>query len=792
MKRNYCRKWGKLLRGGISLSLTAAMLFTGASTAFACTGVYVGSDFSENGSAYVGRSEDIGKLYDKVFEIIPAADHASGELYKDEYGFSMPYPAHTYRYTIMRDSVEAGETVMDGEKILAEAYGEAGVNEKGVAVSATVSTDCNDDVMDSDPIVYYEEKEGALHEISLAQVVLMQAKTAKDGVEKLAAILDQYGAGECNQLSISDKNEVWDFEILSGHQYAAVRMKANEVAINPNMLGTVELDVNDTQNVVASKDLISLPFEHEFLVSSQLTENPEIALGDIHKIDIGSTYTTRDHGAGQYVRYWQGVNYLNPALAADIEVGTKERKGVEGMYIDPVYTPMRFTADKRVNTYEVLRFLAYRGEGSEYDHNKGSATYSIGNERQAECHIFEIRQSMPDALSVIQWQAMSRAEFSIYLPFYSNLLTDTSGIYKTEYLPNAADIEDVLDDTDFPDDTSMYWVCAAINDLCDNDRDRYGENVKLFWKNYQNRLIEQQQNVDDSMKRIYVYSPALAETKATALGKAVSEEAFGYAKTILTELRRFIADHPSDEEIFIPSVLTENKLPSYSIDMVGGTGIPSGGKKHSSSSSKAVDNTVKEEKPAVNPGNETAADKSATAKFSDVKKSSWFAEAVQFVMDKGIMNGVSENSFGANQKTNRAMVVTMLYRLEGEPKASAAGFADVKSGQYYEGAVNWASGNSIVSGIGENAFNPSGDLTREQLASILYRYAQYKKIDVSKSGQLSGFGDHAQISSYANESMAWAVGNGIINGKDGKLAPKDTTTRAEVAAMFQRMNDILK
>ncbi|QAT43615.1 C69 family dipeptidase [Aminipila luticellarii] len=793
MKGNYCKKWRKALGGVLSLSLTAALLFTGASTAFACTGVYVGSDYSKSGSVYVGRCEDIGKLYDKVFEVIPAADHADGDLYEDSYGFSMPYPAHTYRYTVMRDSINMDEAVLDEDgNILAVAYGEAGVNENGVAVSATVSTYCNDAVDAADSV------DGALCEVSLAQVILMQAKTARDGVEKLAAILDQYGAGECNQISISDKNEVWDFEILSGHQYAAVRLQAGQVAVNPNMLGTIEVDVNDTQNVVASKDLISLPFDKGFLVSSQLTANPDIKCEDIHKIDIGSTYTTKDHGAGQYVRYWQGVNYLNPAQAAAIDVGSKDRQKkdgtyVKGMYIDPVYTPMTFTADRQLSTYDVLRFLAYRGEGTAYDYNEDTKLYGIGNERQAECHIFELRKDMPDALSVVQWQSMSRAEFSVYLPFYSNLITDTSGIYKTEYMPDIDNIEEVLGDKDFPADTSMSWVCAAINDLCDNDRDRYGANVKLFWENYQKKLIEQQEAVDSSMKTIYAYSPALAETKATALGKAVSEEAFGYAKTILAELRAFIAEHGSDSEVFTPSVLSENKLPSYSINMVGGTGIPSsGGGKHHSSSNKSTTPIVKEEKPAVNTGTENGTDKSVSNKFSDVKKNSWFAEAVQFVMDKGIMKGVSGDSFAPNLTTNRAMIVTMLHRLEGEPSATAAGFADVKSGQYYAGAVSWASGNGIVSGMGENSFNPSGDLTREQLACILYRYAQYKNIDVTKSGALNGFSDHAQVSSYANGAIAWAVGNGIINGKDGRLAPQDTTTRAELAVMFQRMNDLLK
>ena len=128
----------------LSAALLSAVLMVGSAvSAGACTGVYVGSEVSENGSTYVGRSEDIGKLYDKVFEVRPAADHKEGEMYMDAYGFSMPYPAHTYRYTVMRDSIKAGESFYeeDGYQIN-EAYGEVGMNEKGVAVwaAATVPT----------------------------------------------------------------------------------------------------------------------------------------------------------------------------------------------------------------------------------------------------------------------------------------------------------------------------------------------------------------------------------------------------------------------------------------------------------------------------------------------------------------------------------------------------------------------------------------------------------------------------------------------------------------------------
>lgn len=733
------QKWHK--RFG-AVALAAVIAASTSVSAGACCGVYVGSEQSANGSTYVGRSEDIGKLYDKVFEVRPAADHASGEMYEDTYGFSMPYPAHTYRYTVMRDSVEMGESVVDANgNFVREAYGEVGMNENGVAMSATVSTANNEKAEAADPLV-----ETGICEISLNSVVLMTAESARDGVEKLAKIIDTYGSGECNSFTISDANEVWDFETLSGHQYVAVKMPADKVSVNPNMVVMNEIDVSDTENVIASDALISLPLENGFLVSSQ---KGEVADEKITKIDIQKTYGSEDFGNGQYFRYWQGVNYLNEALSETVSVEREGEAAPEGPF------NMLFEADHELTTYEVLRLLAYRGEGTEYaadnnPENNPNGT-AIGNERQAECHIFEIRSDMPEALATVQWQAMSRAEFSVYLPYYSNLLTDTSEIFQTEYSTDAENIEEVLDDADFPAETSAYWVFTAINDLCDNDRARYGTNVKLYWEKYQKALIEQQAAVDEEMERIYAESPEQAEKTATALGKAVSEEAFANAKSILNELRAFIAQDKAGEltkdDVFTPTVLTENKMPTYSIDMAA------------------------EE--------ETG--------FDDVASSAWYADAVEYVVSNGVMNGTGDTTFEPDVALSRSMMVQVLYNIENKPAASDAAFIDVADSAWYADAVAWAAENKIVNGVEENQFAPDENITREQMAAILYRYAQYKGEDVSARADMSAYTDCAQISSYAEPMLAWAVSEGLITGSsDTTLSPAGNATRAEVAVVLMR------
>lgn len=180
-------------------------------------------------------------------------------------------------------------------------------------------------------------------------------------------------------------------------------------------------------------------------------------------------------------------------------------------------------------------------------------------------------------------------------------------------------------------------------------------------------------------------------------------------------------------------------------------------------------------------------------KFNDVSANDWFASAVDYVTGKGMMNGTADNTFSPKANTTRGMVVTVLYRLENQPSTSAASFTDVTSGAYYANAVAWANANGIVSGYGSGKFGPNDKVTREQLAAILYRYAQYKKYDVSGAKSLDGYTDAQSVSSYAVPALQWANAAGVVTGKSGsKLDPKGYATRAEVAAMLMRFCENVK
>lgn len=172
----------------------------------------------------------------------------------------------------------------------------------------------------------------------------------------------------------------------------------------------------------------------------------------------------------------------------------------------------------------------------------------------------------------------------------------------------------------------------------------------------------------------------------------------------------------------------------------------------------------------------------------------WAYDAVSYAYKNSLMNGVNASRFAPDSTLNRAMMVTMLYRMTGSPAVSGNSvFSDVPSGKWYSDAVQWASVNGVVNGVGKDRFAPDTQITREQMASMMMRYAQFKQYSTGKSADLSAFNDAGSISSWALESMKWANAAGLINGRTAStIAPQDTATRAEAATILMRFCEMNK
>lgn len=456
----------KLLTVFLSLGIC---IFAFPADILACTGIYAGSAVTENGSVYVGRSEDFGPDFAKQFMIIPAADHEPGEYLEDDYGFKAPYPSHTLRYSVIMDdpSEYSGLTKIP--------FAEAGINEKGVSVSATVSTYFNKKVLDTDPLT-----QGGITEISMASYILQSAVTARDGVGILAECIDTYGHGssdpgnpdyaEVSTVLIADRDETWVFEVLSGHQYAATRLSDDTVSVLPNVIMTQQINVSD-EDIVASDGLISTAKKGGFYVSD--VEGEE-------EIHVGKSYSEGYNAYSSY-RFYYGTFILNRELAEMTDavprpvsetVDLYPNASVEEEAAGPFY--LQYQPSGRVSgkiSLMTLRdVLASHGEGTLYEttsHNENAAgelMRSIGTYRQNEEHIFEIRKdpSVPLSVSTIEWLALAPSEFSIYVPFYAGAMTETPDVYTTD-TPESFD----------PD--SVYWLFNEIGCAGNGSYYRAGE-----------------------------------------------------------------------------------------------------------------------------------------------------------------------------------------------------------------------------------------------------------------------------------------------------------------------------
>lgn len=216
---------------------------------------------------------------------------------------------------------------------------------------------------------------------------------------------------------------------------------------------------------------------------------------------------------------------------------------------------------------------------------------------------------------------------------------------------------------------------------------------------------------------------------------------------------------------------------------------------HGSSGSNTAD-TPKDDTPSAEENTDTPkTDGKSLENITDVGTDAWYFDAVRYVIEGKLMKGISEKEFAPEANLTRAMFVTILHRAENEPEAQGKVFSDVPNGDWFSNAVAWASSFGIVSGISDTEFAPDDNITREQMAVIMFRYAKYKGVDVSvgEDTNILSYSDSDEISDYAAEALQWTAGSGIMSGKSSTtLNPLDNATRAETAAVIMRFIEAIK
>lgn len=436
-----------------------------------------------------------------------------------------------------------------------DAYSEAGSNEKGVSVSATLTTGYNDKIAAVDPCGSESDDPSGIGEYTIPDVVLGCADTARDGVKLLGQIIDEKGSYDCNQIIIADSAETWVFMQLSGHQWCAVNLTAvapDKVSVNPNM-SNLKFDVN------LGDELVCL---HSADLEKVAKDAGTAEYFDDGQLDVATSYG-KDESAGQNTRYAQGRAYFgNPLAEGTYTKDLTTTSGWQG--VTSISDPeLLFTPSGQVSLFQALRSYAARGEQtSDLNANTNSRLYAIGNNRTVETHMFQIRSGLTSDIATVQWEALSRDELSVAVPSYSALLTKVDTTIYPEvdkwdesHTGDAHERDNVKGALDASTDNgSLDYVLMDINTLAYNYRDKLAVPTRAYLDALQKELISQQATVDDIMKQ----TPAKDRSDlANKLFEQASKETYAKTKALLDEMRTYVNGGMKDD--FVPSDLDAAK-----------------------------------------------------------------------------------------------------------------------------------------------------------------------------------------------------------------------------------------
>ena len=467
----------------------------------ACSAFIVGKDLTADGSTLFGRTEDYpyapdGGRHNQNYVVVPAKTYKDGDKIEDESnGFTYPHLANEMKYTAVYDS--------DRDNGSNGNFAAHGFNELGVAMTATVSATPNDKVLKEDPLV----KDG-LPEASLVDLALPRAKTAREVIETVAKVLDEKGSAEGNIIVAADKNELWYMEILSGHQYVAIKFPTNKYAVFANTYYLGHVDLNDKENVIASKDV------------------EEVAKkADNYKTDKdGKFMIAKSYGPDKYMernrsRTYAGIKWMDPQAKVNYD---DEAFDLLREPTDPnkKYTVHDVIAEQR-NRFEHLP--EYKADdlvevGKKIDTNVYK--YALGNENVIDAHVYQIKPNLPNAFGGVMWLGLAQSRNTPYVPFYGNV-EDTYEAFKnrsTKY-----------------DGKSWYWTVWHIDQMVMKYPEIFGNSIQEKWKEKEAEWDKEQTERDAKYANY-------TDEQAKAAGPEVTKEALERSEKIFKEIKAVEAE----------------------------------------------------------------------------------------------------------------------------------------------------------------------------------------------------------------------------------------------------------
>lgn len=462
----------------------------------ACTTVMVGQQATKEGILLLSRNEDSGQnnwnkylTYRKKPEYILYKDNSNSSIVQNGLwtlgnGMKVSVPSNAFSYSAMPDAISSTEASFgDGRHFLFE---ERGINEKGVALSATNSTSSNEKALHADAFV-----PNAISESIIPTLLLPQMTSAKHGVKLLGEYVETMGASEGNGILFGDNKELWYFEVGSGHHWMAVKVPSDKYLVVSNSLRIHSMNLN-SKNVLHSKGLYSFVKDNKLLLNPDKKEfNFAKAFGV-----LGESYNTD--------RIWLAQHLLTPSKKQAIR---------QSQY------PLFLRPDKKVSVQKVMSVLRATYKGTPLE---GIATRPIGVDRTAESHIITIDPKMPKVLQGLIWQSVSAPMFTLYMPLFDSLKRVPKSYFKgnNTYDPNSA-----------------YWSLRSLSSFAKLKKDF---STQAFWKPYENKYLKEVKALKQSIKKDIFSNPQTAIELSQQFSSSILYESQSLANemrdTIITEV----------------------------------------------------------------------------------------------------------------------------------------------------------------------------------------------------------------------------------------------------------------
>ena len=707
--------------------VTAAAFAATTISASACTTIYVGGDLVEEGTPFIARTEDYGSDYNKLWFISESGNWKQGEHYVGcpDYGpFEWDFTHDSYRFTHFTNDIYYDGTCPEcGEKADHPSYTEFGTNEKGVSVSATETLYGNEKVTEVDPYrnAKWAKANGnariGIEETDIPTIILAEAASAREGVELLLDIYENYGCVYASGVFICDKDEAWYIENCSGTQYVAIKLNDSLLFLEPNMAVIGRVDLDDTENVLSSKDLIAV------------AKKAGTFVGDEEKniIDFRASYARISSKMDQ--RMIDGLNYLNASykydsdiLVADNTKFTISNLDANGKIVT-LYTNIK--ADRKLDKDDVFGYYKLS---------------SIGKASNQEIEIFQLFKDRPVETATVGWVGVGNMSYNVFVPYYPMLI---DGMYKGYQVSTAPTVFT----TEKPDSFCTYGTSWTVD--ADGNRQRV-PGFKVYpdnWKDSYYFTFEGLGGYIANAENI-TGSPLKAEAKAYVAGKLAALQQELYKDFVTTEQLAKASDKRAlatengkamaEKTHKLGVELVEYITKAEALDKAGFADVKPGayyedavnwavGQKITAGKSATAfaPNDACTRAQAVTFLWRAAGSPEPTATstvFTDVAKDSYYYKAVLWAVENGITNGATETTFAPNATCSRSQIVTLLYRSQKSPEATAENpFTDVKAGAFYENAVLWAVKENITTGASATTFDPAGSCTRGQIVTFLFR-----------------------------------------------------------------------